>query len=589
MFEYRQIIRTAGLTALAYGALAVLAIELTRRSGGVALVWPAAGMLVAVLATLRLPRWGVVLAACSVVSFVITLALRGSVIAATGFAITNLVEVLATALLLRRLNAHRRMLHDANSVLTFALIGGVAGPALSAPFAAATTWLAFGATPLATMSDWCLGHGLGMLIAAPLALIAVAPELTAGRRRPAPRELARFVVLIASVAGTAVLVFAQETLPLLFLPALPIMVATVRLGRLGSVAALLALAIPGAALTMAGHGPIHLVSVTAPFRLQFFQLYLATMFLIALPTAAMLTRQRTLTAQLREREAALRLLADHSSDVLLSLDIDGGIRFASPSVRALGGYDPDALVGRNALELIELEHRGLVQRAHLDALAAPETTVTVEYQGCRNDGSTAWFETNTRAVRDDDGGIVGVVSAIRDVSHRKSVERQLRQEADTDALTGLANRRPFLAALDAAIAGAGERPAAVAMLDLDHFKQVNDRYGHAAGDAALVTLAEVFLREVRADDLVARLGGEEFAVLLSDVEPQEAAATCERLRLAIAAQPILAPGAPLFRVTASFGLAAVTAGMNGEALLAAADGALYAAKDAGRNRLAVAA
>lgn len=182
-----------------------------------------------------------------------------------------------------------------------------------------------------------------------------------------------------------------------------------------------------------------------------------------------------------------------------------------------------------------------------------------------------------------------MVSAIRDVSHRKAVEGQLRLAADTDVLTGLPNRRPFLAALDDAVARAGGQPATVAMLDLDHFKQVNDRFGHAAGDAALVMLAELFRRELRGEDMIARLGGEEFAVLLRGAELTVAEATCERLRIAIAAQPILSEGGPMFRVTASFGLAEVVPGSRGETIMQAADRALYAAKDAGRNQLSIAA
>lgn len=589
MSPQRQYRRTIVVTALAYGAMATLVIELTRRTGGVALVWPATGVLVAMLATLRPRRWGRVLLSCFIVSFAVTWTLRGSLIAATGFAVANILEAALTAYLLHRFNVLRNMLHDANSVLRFALIGGVAGPFLTAPIAALTAWAAFGMTPLKTLFDWSLGHGIGTLVVTPLALMSVVPELTASRRRPGVAELAWFVGLISVVAAVAVFVFAQDSLPLLFLPALPVMMATVRLGRLGSAAAILAVAIPGGVFTVAGHGPLHLPGADPSSALQIYQLYIATLFLISLPTAAMLTRLRKVTALLREREAALRLLADNSSDVLLSVDVTGEVRFVSPSVYKLIGRRPEALIGRNAIALVEPDHRPMAYRAHLDALAAPDTSVMVEYQARRHDGSIAWFETITRAVSDDDGGIAGVVSAIRDVSHRKAVERQLRMAADSDVLTGLPNRRPFLAALDEAVARADRQSATVAMLDLDYFKRINDQHGHAAGDAALVTIAEMFTRELRGEDMVARLGGEEFAILLHGVDLTAGEATCERLRLAIEAQPILAPGTAIFHLTASFGLAEVTIGSSAEAIMEAADRALYAAKGAGRNQLSIAA
>lgn len=391
MLTRPRLVRTIGLTAAVYGLLALLAIELTLRTGGIALAWAANGVLVAVLATLRPRHWVPVLAACFVASFAATYTVRLNAIAATGFAIANVIEGAVVAGSLRRLGLHRSVLDSANSVLMFALIAGLVAPAVTAPIAGATVFLAFGqSAALSTaMFDWVLAHGLGNLVVGPLAYMVVHREFANGRRRPETRDFARFTAMIAGVGGITTLVFAQDQLPLLFLPALPMMIATVWLGRPGGALALLAIAVPGAVLTVSGHGPVNLMETSAAFRLQFFQLYLATLFLMALPTAALLSRQRLLTAALRERETALRLLADHSSDVLLSLDLDGGIRFASPSVRALGGYDPDALIGRNALELIEPEHRDRVERAHCDALADPDASFTVEHQGRRHDGSNA--------------------------------------------------------------------------------------------------------------------------------------------------------------------------------------------------------
>nr|WP_231126772.1 diguanylate cyclase [Motilibacter aurantiacus] len=167
---------------------------------------------------------------------------------------------------------------------------------------------------------------------------------------------------------------------------------------------------------------------------------------------------------------------------------------------------------------------------------------------------------------------------------------QLAEDASRDALTGLHNRRHLMSALDAALAeghGAG-RPVAVVLLDVDHFKRVNDTYGHAAGDLALQTLSEALRRETRAGDTVARLGGEEFVLVLPDVGVEQALQRAESLRSACARARVDVEGARL-ALTVSAGVAVSPDHASGATrLLAAADRGLYEAKRDGRNRVVVA-
>jgi diguanylate cyclase (GGDEF)-like protein len=151
-------------------------------------------------------------------------------------------------------------------------------------------------------------------------------------------------------------------------------------------------------------------------------------------------------------------------------------------------------------------------------------------------------------------------------------------------LTGLANRRCALARLDALLQRTRIHGTAlsVVMFDIDHFKLVNDGYGHATGDDVLVRVAELSQRFVRADDLVGRLGGEEFVWLLPEVRMEEAARLAERLRRAISDE---SGEGGLPRVTISVGLAARRGGDSADLILARADEALYAAKQAGRNQV----
>ncbi|MGI8897607.1 MAG: diguanylate cyclase [Pyrinomonadaceae bacterium] len=172
------------------------------------------------------------------------------------------------------------------------------------------------------------------------------------------------------------------------------------------------------------------------------------------------------------------------------------------------------------------------------------------------------------------------------VGLRQTMER-LRSEADLDSLTGLANRRRFRVAFDREV----ERlrrysvPCALLQLDIDHMKEVNDHYGHPAGDLVIRHVANTLNAVSRDNDTAARLGGEEFALLLANIGEDKATAAAERLRALLAEQSIPGVG----NISVSIGVAACPAHATSErALYAASDGALYVAKNEGRNRVAVA-
>ena len=167
------------------------------------------------------------------------------------------------------------------------------------------------------------------------------------------------------------------------------------------------------------------------------------------------------------------------------------------------------------------------------------------------------------------------------------VQRELSTLARHDPLTGLANRRDFMVRAEAQCAAARRygRPLSVLMIDLDHFKAVNDRYGHAAGDDVLRFIAAVFSLEVRSTDVCARVGGEEFAVVLAETGLEGGLQMAERIRQAVAASPVISERVPHpLRVTISVGVAASAKGATSlDALLRDADQALYRAKAEGRN------
>ncbi|MFB9883218.1 diguanylate cyclase [Planobispora siamensis] len=164
----------------------------------------------------------------------------------------------------------------------------------------------------------------------------------------------------------------------------------------------------------------------------------------------------------------------------------------------------------------------------------------------------------------------------------------LAEQAARDALTGLHNRRHLMQHLTSAIIEADDdRPLSLALLDIDHFKQVNDRYGHRAGDEVLVAFAELLGRQVRRSDIVARYGGEEFVVVFAGADAEQARARMDALRERLAERSVEADG-HLLTVTFSAGVATATPGISADDLLHAADQALYAAKHGGRNQVRVA-
>ena len=174
------------------------------------------------------------------------------------------------------------------------------------------------------------------------------------------------------------------------------------------------------------------------------------------------------------------------------------------------------------------------------------------------------------------------------------LRRELRgavRDAMTDPLTGLANRRSFDLELAAAAARAnGSAPAQLVLVDVDHFKPLNDAHGHAIGDEVLRIVGEILLAHVRRDSLIARLGGDEFGLLLPSANRRYAAGIASRLCELLASRPLVVRGHPevIERVTLSIGVAGCLAGEPAPRWYARADAALYEAKRAGRNRVSVA-
>jgi diguanylate cyclase (GGDEF)-like protein/PAS domain S-box-containing protein len=218
-----------------------------------------------------------------------------------------------------------------------------------------------------------------------------------------------------------------------------------------------------------------------------------------------------------------------------------------------------------------------------EVIAGHRQHFQLEYP-CHSPEENRWFM--VRVSRIEASGSPRYVVAHDNVTALKQAQEALRQQATTDELTGVANRRSFMEALGIEFERLRRHPTlqcSVLAIDLDHFKDVNDTWGHAAGDAVLRHVAQVVSGQTRLGDVLGRTGGEEFTVLLPDTTVDEAEALAERLRLQVSLDPLQFTGGAT-RVTLSVGVAVLTASdVHPEAALVRADRALYAAKESGRN------
>lgn len=298
-------------------------------------------------------------------------------------------------------------------------------------------------------------------------------------------------------------------------------------------------------------------------------------------------------AAVREKRAA-RMVEDrfasliaNASDVIMIVEVDGALRFVSPAGERTLGFRPEAVTGKNLLDVWIGADTEPLRTLLAEIAETPAGTVgPVELAVER--GTNRYVLECVGSNLTADPAVGGLALNFRDISERKALEEQLRRMAFHDPLTLLANRTLFKDRVQHALALAqrGHFPVAVLFLDLDNFKTINDSLGHDAGDRLLQAVAQRIVQSTRPSDTVARLGGDEFAVLLERV-----AITAEVQR--VAESLIEALGNPFslngmeVRVAASIGVAFSTTAAGAEALLGNADIAMYHAKAAGRNRYAV--
>jgi diguanylate cyclase (GGDEF)-like protein/PAS domain S-box-containing protein len=274
---------------------------------------------------------------------------------------------------------------------------------------------------------------------------------------------------------------------------------------------------------------------------------------------------------------------------IFTVDLEGRLDDWNRSLNRLGGWDEEDVVGAVVNVFFPLAKAGepygsaLLERAHRYG------TAEFEGWGVRKNGSIYWGNTVATALPDREGHPTGYVLVTRDLTERKQMEDRLLTLSTSDPLTGASNRRGGEARLSEAFQQwlRHRRVFSLLMIDADHFKAVNDKWGHEAGDAVLCSIVRACESDLREADLIIRWGGEEFLMLLPDTDAEGAFVIADRLRVAIEAGTTEV-GTGQVSVTVSIGAAVVGGSdVNVHDLVNRADHALYDAKHGGRNRVVV--
>jgi diguanylate cyclase (GGDEF)-like protein/PAS domain S-box-containing protein len=286
--------------------------------------------------------------------------------------------------------------------------------------------------------------------------------------------------------------------------------------------------------------------------------------------------------------SALENAFTHAPIGMALVDTAGGLLRINDALCRITGYTAEQVCGRPFRDLSDPHDVNVDAPEIAELLDGQTPTYQIEKRFRHARGHLVWVLLSVSLVRDEEGRPLHLIAQVQDISERKELEGHLEHLVDHDFLTALFNRRRFEQALVQATKSAARYGGggALLLLDLDHFKAVNDRFGHKAGDDLLKTVAAELRSRVRDTDVLARLGGDEFGIILPQVDAQQASVVADGIVKALRRHSAMLADHKKIPVTASLGVALFD-GLTSTELLAAADLAMYEAKEAGRDRFAL--
>ncbi|WP_340589329.1 diguanylate cyclase [Erythrobacter alti] len=586
--------------ACALWALAALASVYMREGlGGVVLLSAPSGVAVAAFRYLPRPKW-LLLVVTMLPTQVLVVSMAGVTAQfAVAYALSVTTQAFVCAALSRWVLGGRlampRRISEVVGLFIAAFVACVIG--------AAIVWPVRAAVSIEELGAWCFANILGILI--------LTPALLHARKALAQlwdsRAVAFDLQLLASLAGCAVLaVVALQVSAVTLMPLLvaAMIVMAVRFGYTAIALTLLTYIAVASVLSLNGGSPMPQHDGTRLEAVLALQSWLLTMLATALPLAAVFMKSEELQIALIRRNSAMHenlMLLDLAEQLAgigrWRLDLETGEQDWSPRMLELHGLPAELAPDPGDVSHI-LPGGGEAMLRKVASKREEREPFSFNYRITLDDGSKRILRISVLNEFNSEGRRIAIFGAAMDVTEQKARERALdlalgraeqmadeaQELANTDPLTDLPNRRCTFGRLDAMVEtarGSGSALTAI-MFDIDHFKAVNDTFGHQTGDEVIVQVADLARKQARQSDLVGRIGGEEFVWLLPGIDSRAARMLAERLRKSVEGGN---EGSSLPRITISVGLAHFERGDSGADLLARADAALYEAKQSGRNQV----
>lgn len=571
---------------LAWLACALVALDLTQGEDGIAAVWPPSGIFVAALLLFGPRRRRITTLYVAAASMISNVWAGSGMLDSAGYTVANLAEGYLVFYLMGASKASLTPLSRPWTTLRFAAAAIVAGC-----FSGLMAGLLSGNMAYPFLFSWTSTVTLGMLVGTPVILfMAQDPQ----DRRDLLTMKSLWTMLVVAILSAAA--FGQADMPLLFLPVLGIAVATAVMGLSGAAVAVLIIATIGSVLNAFNAGPLTLFFSTTEEQVLFFQIYLVALLGSSMPLAYLLSEREQALTRTAEN-ATLLEAAERAAKVghWRFQPGDNSARWSREALRICGFEESEHPGFEQWLALVHPDDRDRIRAFIVEAMSQA-LPFAFETRIVRAPGDIVHVDCRGQAEADGGGKVIALFGTMLDVTERAQTMAQLeiarakaereaaevRMLAETDALTGMPNRRYILANLAEAMDANEFRhePLTVAMVDIDHFKAINDEFGHEVGDTVLKQIAAILMDELRSDDSVGRMGGEEFLFVFPKRRAAELDLRCDRMRERLAAEEWEHP----MTVTLSIGIAELQPGWDERDLLRAADEALYKAKRAGRNR-----